>query len=108
MERWRFFGFERYEQTGRAVDIEARETRAPDEHMKSLPNGQMQILMTDHARGTLHSRLHVRPPTDVAIPNFEPEIFPRLRQLFRATSEGANLRFKSAEFSGPRYARRGR
>ena len=107
MERWRFFGFERYEQTGRAVDIEARETRALDEHIKNLPNGQMQILMTDHARGTLHSHLHVRPPTDVAIPNFEPEIFPRLRQS-RATSEGANLRFKCAEFSGPRYARRGR
>ena len=107
MERWRFFGFERYEETGRAVDIEARETRSLDEHIKNLPKGQMEILMTDDTRGTLHAHLHVRPPTDVAVPHFEPELYPRLKQS-RATSHGANLRFKSPEFSGPRYTRRGR
>jgi len=107
MERWRLFGFERYEETGRAVDIEARETRSLDEHIKNLPKGQMEILMTDDARGTLHAHLHVRPPTDVRVPHFEPELYPRLRQS-RATSQGANLRFKSSEFSGTRYARRGR
>src|SRR5713101_61283 len=106
MERWRFFGFESYEETGRAVDIEARETRALDEHIKNLPKGQMEILMTDDTRGTLHTHLHVRPPTDVTIPNFEPELYPRLKQS-RATSVGANLRCKSHELAGPRYARRG-
>jgi hypothetical protein len=106
MERWRFFGFERYEETGRAVDIEARETRALDEHIKNLPKAQMSILMTDDTRGTLHSHLHVRPPTDVTIPNFEPELYPRLKQS-RATSGGANLRFKSPELARTRYARRG-
>ena len=105
MQRWRLFGFERYEQTGRAVDIEARETRSLDEHIKNLPKGQMEILMTDDTRGTLHAHLHVRPPSDVAIPHFEPELYPRLKQS-RATSQGANLRFKSAEFSTPRHARR--
>ena len=107
MERRRFFGFERYQETGRAVDVETRETRALDEHIKNLPKGQMQILMTDDTRGTLHAHLHVRPPTDVAIPHFEPELYPRMRQS-RATSKGANLRFKAPEFSGNRYARRGR
>lgn len=107
MERWRMFGFERYEETGRAVDIEARETRSLDEHIKNLPKGQMEILMTDDTRGTLHAHLHVRPPTDVTIPHFEPEQYSRLRQS-RATSQGANLRFKSSEFTGMRYARRGR
>src|SRR6266571_1857267 len=106
MERWRFFGFESYEETGRAVDIEARETRALDEHIKNLPKGQMGILMTDDTRGTLHAHLHVRPPADVTIPHFEPELYPRLKQS-RATSVGANLRFKSPEFAGTRYARRG-
>lgn len=106
MERWRLFGFESYEETGRAVDIEGRETRAVDEHIKNLPKGQMEILMTDDTRGTLHTHLHVRPPTDVTIPNFEPELYPRLKQS-RATSVGANLRFKSHELAGPRYARRG-
>jgi hypothetical protein len=107
MERWRFFGFERYEESGRAVDIEARETRSLDEHIKNLPKGQMEILMTDDTRGTLHAHLHVRPPADVAVPHFEPELYPRLKQP-RATSHGANLRFKNPEFAGPRYTRRGR
>jgi hypothetical protein len=106
MERWRFLGLERYEETGSAVDIEARETRALDEHIKNLPKGQMSILMTDDTRGTLHAHLHVRPPTDVTIPNFEPELYSRLKQS-RATSVGANLRFKSPELARARYARRG-
>ena len=42
-----------------------------------LPKGQMEILMTDDTRGTLHQLLHVRPPQDVTIPNFEPELYPR-------------------------------
>ena len=105
MERWRFFGFERYEETGSAVDIEARETRALDEHIKNLPKGQMSILMTDDTRGTLHAHLYVRPPTDFTIPSFEPELYPRLKQS-RATSVGANLRFKSPELARARYARR--
>ena len=105
MERWRFFGFERYEETGSAVDIEARETRALDEHIKNLPKGQMSILMTDDTCGTLHALMHVRPPIDVTIPNFEPELYPRLKQS-RATSVGANLRFKSPELVRARYARR--
>lgn len=106
MERRKFFGFESYEETGRAVDVETRETRSLDEHIKNLPKGQMEILMTDDMLGTLHSHLHVRPSTDVTIPNFRPELYPRLKQS-RATSVGANLRFKSPAFAGPRYARRG-
>lgn len=106
MERWKFLGYERYEETGRAVDMEATETRALDEHIKNLPKGQMEILMTDDTRGTLHAHLHVRPPTDVTIPHFQPVLYPRLKQS-RATSAGANLRFKSPAFAEPRYARRG-
>src|SRR5580658_5494115 len=105
MERWKFFGYERYEETGRAVDVQATETRALDEHIKNLPKGQMEILMTDDTRGTLHSHLHVRPPADVRVPHFEPALYPRLKQS-RATSVGAHLRFKSAEFTQTRSARR--
>ena len=107
MEKRKFFGFESYEETGRAVDVETRETRSLDEHIKNLPKGQMEILMTDDTLGTLHTHLHVRPPTDVTIPNFKPELYPRLKQS-RATSVGANLRFKSPAFAEARYARRGR
>ena len=105
MERWRFFGLERYEETGRAVDVLATETRALDEHIKNLPKGQMEILMTDDTRGTMHAHLHVRPPADVRVPHFEPALYPRLKQS-RAASVGANLRFKSAELTDTRRARR--
>ena len=108
MRKWRLFGFERYEETGRAVDVEARETRSLDEHIKNLPKGQMEILMTDDTRGTLHSHLHVRPPSNVTTPFFQPELYARLKQS-RATSKGANLRFKSPGLSAsfpPRRRRR--
>lgn len=99
MQRSKFFGYEKYQATDRAVDSEDRETRALDEHIKNLPKAQMEILMTDDTRGTLHRLLHVRAPEDVSIPSFEPELYPRLRQS-RALSAGANLRFKAAELVG--------
>ena len=71
MHRQRLFGYEKYEATDRATDSEDRETRALDEHIKNVPKGQMEILMTDDTRGTLHQLLHVRPPRDVTVPNFE-------------------------------------
>ncbi len=84
MYRRRLFGYEKYEATDRATESEDRETRALDEHIKNLPKGQMEILMTDDTRGTLHQLLHVRPPQDVRIPNFEPELYARTRQSPRA------------------------
>ncbi len=111
MQRWKLFGYEKYEETGRATDSEDRETRALDEHIKNLPKGQMEILMTDDTRGTLHSLLHVRAPADVTIPNFEPLLYPRLKHS-KDESPGANLRFKSTEAASlsrfPRRARAGR
>src|ERR1700730_1413255 len=80
MHRWRLFGFEKYEATDRAVESEDRETRALDEHIKNLPKGQMEILMTDDTRGTLHHLLHIRPPQEATIPNFEPELYIRTRE----------------------------
>ena len=107
MHRWRMFGYERYEATDRATDREDRETRALDEHIKNLPKGQMEILMTDDTRGTLHTLLHVRPPADVRIPGgnpshrpgwWTPELYSRLRHS-RAESIGANLRFKTPDLA---------
>lgn len=107
MHRWRLFGYERYQPTDRAVESEDRETRALDEHIKNLPKGQMEILMTDDTRGTLHQLLHIRHPQDVRIPNFEPKLYPRLRESWEQSS-GLNLRFKTAGLTGTnRFARRG-
>jgi hypothetical protein len=96
MQRWKVFGYEKYQQTERAVDREERETRALDEHIKNLPMAQMEILMTDDARGTLHGLLHVRTPEDVTVPQFKPQLHPTLSQS-REDSIGANLRFKTPE-----------
>lgn len=96
MHRWRLFGFETYAQTEAAVDHEDKETRALDEHIKNLPKAQMEILMTDDARGTLHGLLHVRTPEDVTVPRFMPQLYPTLRQS-REDAVGANLRFKTPE-----------
>jgi type IV secretory system conjugative DNA transfer VirD4/TraG family protein/DNA translocase FtsK/SpoIIIE-like protein len=96
MHRWRLFGFETYTQTEGAVEHEDKETRALDEHIKNLPKAQMEILMTDDARGTLHGLLHVRAPEDIRVPRFTPQLYPTLRQS-REDSAGANLRFKTPE-----------
>jgi hypothetical protein len=96
MQRWRLFGYESYQQTDGAVEREDKETRALDEHIKNLPKAQMEILMTDDTRGTLHGLLHVRAPEDVRVPRFRPQIYPTLRQS-REESGGANLRFKTPE-----------
>jgi len=69
--------------TGRAVDVQATETRALDEHIKNLPKGQMQILMTDDTRGTLHAHLHVRSPADVRVPHFEPALLSSAKTVAR-------------------------
>jgi hypothetical protein len=106
MRRWRLLGYEKYQATDRAMEVEDRETRALDEHIKNLPKGQMEILMTDDRRGTLHRLLHIRPPDDLSIPGFEPELYPRIRES-RAQSAGANLRFATPELIAQhRYARR--
>ncbi len=101
---WRMFGYERYEATGRVVETEQLETRAADFHIKNLPKGQIEVLMTDESEGTLLRSLHVRPPADVSIPGFKPELYPRLRHS-RGQSQGANLRFKNNELA-TRHGRR--
>jgi hypothetical protein len=97
---WRrdFLGFERFQKTIGATEREQLEYRALDHHIKNLGKGKMEILMTDPVRGTLHGRLHIRPPSDVRVPCFEPTMFPRLRSS-REDSQGANLRFKDQKLA---------
>ena len=94
----RVFIHEWYEKTGAATEREDKEYRAKDLDVKTLPKGQMQILMTDDARGVLHGHLHVRAPEEIRVPRFEPELFPRLRHSL-AETQGAKLRFKTPEIA---------
>jgi hypothetical protein len=83
---------EKYETIGFGSETDIKDTRAQDEHIKNLPVGQMQILMSDNRQGTLHSHLHVRVPRNYRFPEFEPKIYPRLHTI--SQFDGANLRFK--------------
>jgi hypothetical protein len=87
---------ERYETTGSGSETDIKDTRAQDEHIKNLPVGQMEILMSDDRQGTLHSHLHVRVPHDYRFPGLVPRIYPALHSV-HAQQEGANLRFKDPE-----------
>ena len=96
LQRGELFGWERFEKGTTGSEREEREYRAEDERIKNLPKGQMQILMTDDTEGTLHRHLHVRPPENVPVSQFDGTLAPRLRPS-RADVRGANLRFKNPE-----------
>jgi hypothetical protein len=85
----------KYEPIGFGSETDIKDTRSQDEHVKNLPVGQMEILMTDNRQGTLHSHLHVRVPRNYRFPGLEPMIYPRLHSATHV--EGANLRFKDPE-----------
>jgi len=97
---WRedFLGFERFQKAIGATEREQLEYRALDHHIKNLGKGKMEILMTDAVQGTLHGRLHVRPPADIRVPFFEPRLFPNLIAS-RDDATGANLRFKDQKLA---------
>ena len=95
VRRQKLFGWEQYEEIGSGTFTDAKEARALDEHIKNLPKGQMEILVSDDTRGTLHGLLHVAPPAAVSLPGFEPELF-RRPLTSRSESQGAHLRFKDA------------
>ncbi len=86
---------EKYEPIGFGSETDIKETRAQDEHIKNLPVGQMEILMTDPLLGTLHSHLHVRQPCNYRFLGLEPMIYPRLYSA--SHFDGANLRFRDPD-----------
>jgi hypothetical protein len=99
----------KYRPIGFGSETDIKDTRSQDEHIKNLPVGQMEILMTDNRQGTLHSHLHVRVPRNYRFPGFEPRIYPRLHSVSHV--EGANLRFKDPDLirrNGRLAARTGR
>jgi hypothetical protein len=85
----------KYIETGTGSESEAKETRAREDHIKNLPVGQMEILMTDPREGTLHSHLHVRRASSYHLDGIDQYLYPKMHS--RLDSEiGVNLRFKDA------------
>jgi hypothetical protein len=88
---------DKYEPIGFGSETEIKETRAQDEHIKNLPVGQMEILMTDQHQGTLHSHLHMRKPRSYRFAGIEPILHPRLNSPSHL--DGANLRFRDPDLT---------
>ena len=78
VQRRKLLSWEQYSETGSGTFTELKETRALDEHIKNLPKGQMEVLMSDDTQGTLHGLLHVVPPPAVSFPGHEPCLPKRL------------------------------
>jgi hypothetical protein len=95
VQRRKLLSWEHYSETGMGAVTEMKEARALDEHIKNLPKAQMEVLMSDDTRGTLHGLLHVVPPPAVGFPDSEPGLSRRLLSSCES-SQGACLRFKDA------------
>jgi hypothetical protein len=50
----------RYEEQNAGTQTEVYDTAAKDEHLKRMPTGQMEALVTDHQRGTILEHIHIR------------------------------------------------
>jgi hypothetical protein len=86
----------KYTETGTGSESDIRETRAREDHIKNLPIGQMEILMSDPHEGTLHSHLHVRRHSSYRFEDFASSLYPRMHNYLDA-EVGANLRFHEEE-----------
>jgi hypothetical protein len=82
----------RYTETGTGTEMDSRETRAREEHIKNLPVGQMEILMVDSRAGTRYSHLHVRRAPRFELEGLRSRLYPRMESYLDAGA-GANLRF---------------
>lgn len=85
----------RYLETGTGSESDIKETRAREDHIKSLPVGQMELLMVDSREGTRYSHLHVRRAPRFELDGIRPSLYPKM-QSYLDPNIGVNLRFREA------------
>jgi GTPase SAR1 family protein len=90
-----------YEDQGVGSQTEIKDTRSQEEHIKNLPVGQMEYLMSDKRFGTIHGHAHVRRASVDRLAGFVPELLPRYASTYNGEI-GANLRFRDAELEARR------
>ena len=90
-----------YEDQGVGSQTEIKETRSEEEHIKNLPVGQMEYLMSDKRFGTIHGHAHVRVPQVDRLSSVVPEILPRYATKYNPEI-GANLRFRDVSLEASR------
>jgi hypothetical protein len=84
---------------------EIKDTLAQDEHIKKMPVGQMEMLVTDPILGTIHKHLHIRKASSHWLSRVPMNVYPKLLTL-ASESHGLNLRFPTPELEEKRQRRR--
>lgn len=79
-----------FEEGTEGSQTEIKDTLAQDEHIKKMPVGQMEILMTDPFRGTIHKHLHIKKACSHCLPQVPMNVYPKLDTV-GADSHGLNL-----------------
>jgi TraM recognition site of TraD and TraG len=95
-----------YEEGNEGSQTETKDTLAQDEHIKKMPVGQMELLMTDPFRGTIHKHLHIKRASSHWLPQVPLNIYPKLQTL-ASESHGLNLSFPVPDLEQKRQRRRG-
>jgi hypothetical protein len=94
-----------FEEGTEGSQTEIKDTLAQDEHIKKMPVGQMEMLVTDPILGTIHKHLHIRKASTHWLPRVPMNVYPKLTTL-ASDSHGLNLSFPTPELEEKRQRRR--
>jgi hypothetical protein len=94
-----------FEEGTEGSQTEIKDTLAQDEHIKKMPVGQMEMLMTDPILGTIHKHLHIKKAGSQWFPRVPVNLYPKLDTL-ACDSQGLNLRFPVPDLEEKRQRRR--
>ena len=94
-----------YEEGNEGSQTEIKDTLAQDEHIKKMPVGQMEMLMTDPFLGTIHTHLHIKRASGHWMPQVPLNIYPKTDTL-ASESHGLNLSFPVPDLEQKRQRRR--
>ena len=94
-----------FEEGAEGSQTEIKDTLAQDEHIKKMPVGQMEMLVTDPMLGTIHKHLHIRKASSQWLPRVPMNVYPKLDTL-ESESHGLNLSFPVPDLEEKRQRRR--
>lgn len=94
-----------FEEGTEGSQTEIKDTLAQDEHIKKMPVGQMEMLVTDPILGTIHKHLHIRKASSHWLPPVPMNVYPKLLTL-ASESRGLNLNFPTPDLDEKRQRRR--
>ena len=94
-----------FEEGMEGSQTEIKDTLAQDEHIKKMPVGQMEMLVTDPILGTIHKHLHIRKASSHWLARVPMNVYPKLLTVASDT-HGLNLSFPTPELEEKRQRRR--